>query len=190
MHHGEPLEVQVVHGVGTLAAQQLAQVHDGAAAHSDDTVIAVIGDGIVHGLDHGLGGLTGTELLLEHEVALQAQLLHEGGVNELVGQDHVALVQLELLRHLGEVLELVHSGSENDFALISHQRGGKSIHSHWNQLSFNNKNNLLTLPRHPPGKKSTGNYLRATAFFTAATMLAARRPYSSIRKSWGPTWPN
>ena len=128
MHHGEPLEVQVVHGVGTLAAQQLAQVHDGAAADGDDTVIAVIGDGVVHGLDHGLGGLTGAELLLEDELALQAQLLHEGLVDELVGQDHVAVVQLELLSHLGEGLELVHGGGEDDLALIGHQRGGKSVH--------------------------------------------------------------
>ena len=63
MHHGEPLEVQVVDRVGALAAQQLAQVHDGAAAHGDDAVIAVVGDGVVHGLDHGLAGLAGAELL-------------------------------------------------------------------------------------------------------------------------------
>ena len=33
VHHGESLEVQVVDGIGALAAQQLAQVHNGAAAH-------------------------------------------------------------------------------------------------------------------------------------------------------------
>ena len=31
------------------------------------------------------------------------------------------------------------------------------------------------------------SYFLAMAFFTAATMLAARRPYSSIRNAWGPT---
>ena len=126
--HGEALEVQVVDGVGTLAAQQLAQVHDGAAAHGDDAVIAVVGDGVVHGLDHGLRGLTGAELLLEHEVALQAQLLHEGGVDELVGQNHVPFTQLEFLGHLSEGLELIHGGSKDDLSLVSHQRSGKCIH--------------------------------------------------------------
>ena len=128
MDHGEALEVQVVDGVGTLAAQQLAQVHDGAAAHGDDAVIAVVGDGVVHGLDHGLRGLTGAELLLEHELALQAQVLHEGGVDKLVGQHHIPLTQLEFLCHLGEGLELVHGGSKDNFSLVSHQRSGKSIH--------------------------------------------------------------
>ena len=180
--HGEALEVQVVDGVGTLAAQQLAQVHDGAAADGDDAVIAVVGDGVVHGLDHGLGGLTGAELLLEHEVALQTQVLHEGGVNELVGQHHVPLVQLELFGHLGEGLELVHGGSEDDLSLISHQRGGKSIHSHWNQLSFDLQNYFDAVPA-KAGTDVNRIYLRAMAFLTAATMLAARRPYSSIRKS-------
>ena len=126
--HGEALEVQVVDGVGTLAAQQLAQVHDGAAAHGDDAVIAVIGDGVVHGLDHGLGRLTGAELLLEHEVALQAQFLHEGGVDKLVGQHHIPLTQLEFLCHLGEGLELIHGGSKDNLSLVSHQRSGKCIH--------------------------------------------------------------
>ena len=128
MDHGEALEVQVVDGVGTLAAQQLAQVHDGAAAHSDDTVIAVIGDGVIHGLDHGLRGLTGAELLLEHELALQAQVLHEGGVDELVGQNHVPFTQLKFLCHLGEGLELIHGGSKDNLSLVSHQRSGKCIH--------------------------------------------------------------
>ncbi len=123
--NGEALVVQLVDAVGPLAAQQLAQVHDGAAAHGDDAVIAVVGDGVVHGLDHGLGGLARAELLLEHEAALEAPLLHEGGVDELVGQHHVTLVQLELLRHLGEGLELIHGGREDDLALVRHQAGGK-----------------------------------------------------------------
>ena len=126
--HGEALEVQVVDGVGTLAAQQLAQVHDSAAAHGDDAVIAVVGDGVVHDLDHGLAGLAGAELLLEHEVALEAQVLHEGGVDELVGQHHVALAQVELIGHVGEGLELVDGRCENDLSLVSHQGSGKSIH--------------------------------------------------------------
>ena len=128
MLDGETLEVQVVHSVGTLAAQQLAQVQNSAAAHSDDTVIAVVGDGVIHGLDHSLGRLTGAELLLEHEVALQAQLLHEGGVDELVGQNHVPFTQIELLGHLSEGLELIHGGSKDDLSLVSHQRSGKCIH--------------------------------------------------------------
>ena len=128
MLDGETLEVQVMHGVGPLAAQQLAQIHDGAAAHGNHTVIAFIGDCIVHGLDHGLGRLTGTELLLKHEITLQVQILHEGSVDELVGEYHVPLAQFEFLGHLSEGLELVHGGSENDFALIGHQRSGKSIH--------------------------------------------------------------
>ena len=148
---GEALEVQVVHSVGTLAAQQLAQVHDGAAADSDDTVIALVGDGIVHGLDHGLGGLTGTELLLEDELALQAQLLHEGLVDELVGQNHVTLVQLELFSHLGEGLELVHGGSENDLALIGHQRGGKSVHCFSHNTSLLEYKILNLVVRRPAG---------------------------------------
>ena len=128
VHHGESLEVQVVDGIGALAAQQLAQVHNGAAAHGDDAVVAVVGDGVVHDLDHFLAGLAGTELLLEYIMALEAQILHEGGIDELVGQHHVPLVQLELLRHLGEGLELVHCGSENNLPLVSHQGSGKSIH--------------------------------------------------------------
>ena len=31
------------------------------------------------------------------------------------------------------------------------------------------------------------SYFLSMAFLTAATMLAARRPYSSIRNAWGPT---
>ena len=128
MLDGETLEVQVMHGVGPLAAQQLAQIHDGAAAHGNHTVIAFIGDCIVHGLDHGLGRLTGTELFLKHEIALQVQILHEGGVDELVGQNHVPFTQLELLSHLSEGLELIHGGSKDDLSLVSHQRSGKCIH--------------------------------------------------------------
>ena len=126
VHHGESLEVQVVDGIGALAAQQLAQVHNGAAAHGDDAVIAVVGDGVVHDLDHFLAGFASAELLLEHIMALEAQILHEGGVDELVGQHHVPLVQLELLRHLGEGLELVHCGSENNLPLVSHQEAEKA----------------------------------------------------------------
>ena len=37
------------------------------------------------------------------------------------------------------------------------------------------------------GNAFFSHYLRSIAFFTAATMLAARRPYSSIRNAWGPT---
>ena len=125
MNNGEALVVQLVDAVGPLAAQQLAQVHDGAAAHGDDAVIAVVGDGVVHGLDHSLGGLARAELLLEHKAALEAQLLHEGGVDEIVGQHHVTLVQLELLRHLGEGLKFIHGGREDDLALVRHQAGGK-----------------------------------------------------------------
>ena len=127
VHHGEALEVQVVDRVGTLAAQQLAQVHDGAAAHGDDAVIAVVGDGVVHDLDHFLAGLAGAELLLEHIVALQAKVLHEGGVDELVGQHHIPLIQLELLRHLSKGLELVHRRGKDDLSLVRPPSGKQKM---------------------------------------------------------------
>ena len=176
--HGEALEEQVVHGVGALAAQQLAKVHDGAAAHSDDAVIAVVGDGVVHDLDHFLAGLTGAELLLEHEVALETQVLHERGVDELVGEHHVPLIQIELLGHVGKGLELVHGRGKNNLSLVSHQSSGKCIHVLFSFTFF------LAIQAGLRGSPAGyPDYLRATAFFTAETMLAARRPYSSIRKS-------
>ena len=138
MLDGEALEVQIVHRVRPLAPQQLAEVHDGPAAHRDDPVVALVGDRVVHGLDHGLAGLPRAELLLKHELALEAQLLHEGGVDELVGQHHVPLVQLELLRHLSEGLKFIHRRRKDDFPFVRHQRGGKCVHflSHNESVSF------------------------------------------------------
>ena len=128
MLDGETLEVEIMHSVRTLAAQQLAQVHNRAAANSDHAVVAVIGNGVVHGLNHGLGRLPGAEFLLEYILALEVQLLHERRVNELIGEHHVPLIQLEFLRHSREGIKLVHGGSEDDLTLVGHQGGGKSIH--------------------------------------------------------------
>ena len=41
MLDGEALEIQIVHGIRPLTAQQLAQVHDGAA-YGDDAVDVVV----------------------------------------------------------------------------------------------------------------------------------------------------
>jgi len=128
MLHGEALEIQVVHRIRALAAQQLAQIQNRAAAHRDHAVIAVIGDGVVHGLDHGLGGLPGAELLLEHELALQVQFLHIRCVDKLVGQNHVPLIQIEFLGQGAEILELVNGRCNNDLPLVRHQRSRKCIH--------------------------------------------------------------
>jgi hypothetical protein len=128
MLDGETLEVEIMHSVRTLAAQQLAQVHNRAAANSDHAVVAVIGNGVVHGLNHGLGRLPGAEFLLEHILAFEIQFLHKRGVDELVGEHHIPLIQLEFLCHSREGVEFVHRGGKNDLALVGHQSGGKSIH--------------------------------------------------------------
>ena len=86
---------------------------------------------------------------------------------------------------VGEGLELVHGGREDDLSLIGHQGSGKSIHIWFSFSKFLNNGDTGRVPDQDPAGYPI--YLRATAFFTAATMLAARRPYSSIRKSWGPT---
>ena len=113
-----------------LAAEQLAQVHDSAAANSDDAVVRIIRNGFVHGLDHSLGRLACTKLLLENKVALQAKLFHEGLVDEFVGQDDIALAQLELSSEIAEVCKLVNGRGDDDLSLVLHQGGAESIHSH------------------------------------------------------------
>ena len=113
-----------------LAAEQLAKVHDRAAADGDNTVILVVRNGLVHGFDHSLRGLAGAKLLLENILALQAVLLHEGLVDEFVGQDDVALTELELIGKLAEVRKLVNGGGDDDLSLVLHQGGAESIHSH------------------------------------------------------------
>ena len=52
------------------------------------------------------------------------------GVDELVGQHHVTLIQLELLRHLSEGLEFIYRRCEDDLAFVSHQAGRECIHCH------------------------------------------------------------
>ena len=124
------LEVHLMYRGRALAAEQLAKVHDRAAADGDNTVILVVRNGLVHGFDHSLRGLAGAKLLLENILALQAVLLHEGLVDEFVGQDDVALTELELIGKLAEVRKLVNGGGDDDLSLVLHQGGAESIHSH------------------------------------------------------------
>ena len=124
------LEVQLMYGGRALAAEQLAKVHDCAAAYCDYAVVGVVRNCFVHGLDHSLRRLACAELLLEYEVALQTELLHERLVNELVGQNDVALAKLELLCKCIESIKLVNSRGDDDLSLVLHQGRAESIHSH------------------------------------------------------------
>ena len=130
MYNGLALEVQLMYRGRALAAEQLAQVHDSAAANSDNAVIGIIRNGLVHGFDHCFGRLACAELLLENKFALQAKLFHEGLVDEFVGQDNIALAKLELCGEITEVCKLVNGRGDDDLSLVLHQGGAESIHSH------------------------------------------------------------
>ena len=128
MYNRLALEVQLMYGIRTLAAQQLAQVHDSAAAYCDNAIVRIVRNSFVHGLDHSLGRLAAAELLLEYEVTLQTQFLHERLVDKLVGQNAVSLTQLEFLSESLEIIELVNGRRDYDFSLVGLQSLAKSIH--------------------------------------------------------------
>ena len=135
MYNRLTLEVQLMYGGRALAAEQLAKVHDSTAAYCDYAVVGIVRNSLVHGLDHSLGRLTCTELLLEYELALEAKLFHEGLVDEFVGQNDVALAQLELLSESTKGVKLVNSRGNDDLSLVLHQGGAESIHSHSRNIS-------------------------------------------------------
>ena len=87
-------------------------------ADSDYAVVGVVRDRFVHGFEHSLGRLACAERLLEYELALEAKLLHEGLVDELIGEDHVALAELELRSEVAEVRELVNGRGDDDLSLV------------------------------------------------------------------------
>ena len=136
MYNRLALEVQLMYGGRALAAEQLAKVHDSTAAYCDYAVVGIVRNSLVHGLDHSLGRLACTELLLEYELALEAKLFHEGLVDEFVGQNDVALAQLELLSESTKGVKLVNSRGNDDLSLVLHQGGAESIHSHSRNISI------------------------------------------------------
>ena len=99
LFQGDLAVVQVQDGGHGLQAEDLGDVHHGAAAHGDDPG-DVLGHVVVNGGDHLVGGLAGAILLLEDGGAGQVQGPEVGVVDVFVGQDQVLGAQFKGLGQL------------------------------------------------------------------------------------------
>lgn len=89
--------IQLIHVFPVRHRQDLGDVQHRAAANGYHPTIAGLGCVGQDGVHHHIGGLPGTVLLLIDHVTAQAHLTKVGLVDVLVGQNQIALCQLEFL---------------------------------------------------------------------------------------------
>ena len=88
--------------------EQLGDVDDRAAAHGHHALVVRAAQVVHHALYHLVARLAGAVLLLHHKRAGQVQPADVRLVDEGLGDDQVALAELERLGEAGEGVELVY----------------------------------------------------------------------------------